>query len=241
VKISFLLLLLSLSLTTHAGERLEGISSSMEKKSANLFSKLFEDNVKNEDIYTTGKQQREEVTPEIKLEATRDPAKIKDGERHSDIKDNSDSFAPAQEKKSADTLSEIDIISDINAETESTIKQAHKRPTQVFINDGDSRQTTNENKAIHATNKSSALHASNEDKAIHATNKSSALHTSNENKAIQATKKSSALHASNKSNAIQTTDKDCVKEKVYSLDVDNASQYEHLEDFPFTYECVIRR
>ena len=109
----------------------------------------------NEDIDTTGKRQREEITPEIKFEATRDAAKIKDGERHSDIKDNSDSFAPAQEKKSADTLSEIDIINKLEAKP--TIKQAHKRPTQVFINDGDSRQTTNENKAIQATNKSSAL------------------------------------------------------------------------------------
>ena len=33
----------------------------------------------------------------------------------------------------------------------------------------------------------------------------------------------------------------CVKEKVYTLDVDNAEQYERLEDFPFTYECVITR
>jgi hypothetical protein len=87
VKISFLLLLLSISLTTRAGDRLEGISGSMAKKNANLFSKLFGDNVKNEDIDTTGKQQREEITPKIKLEAAHDTAKIKDSEvlQHTDL------------------------------------------------------------------------------------------------------------------------------------------------------------
>jgi len=33
----------------------------------------------------------------------------------------------------------------------------------------------------------------------------------------------------------------CAKEKVYTLDVENADQYERIEDFPFTYECVQRR
>jgi len=33
----------------------------------------------------------------------------------------------------------------------------------------------------------------------------------------------------------------CTKEKVYTLDVENADKYDRLEDFPFTYECVIRR
>ena len=38
----------------------------------------------------------------------------------------------------------------------------------------------------------------------------------------------------------QIVDKEagCIKEKVYTLDVDNADQYERLEDFPYTYECV---
>lgn len=30
----------------------------------------------------------------------------------------------------------------------------------------------------------------------------------------------------------------CIKQKVYTLDVENPEQYDRLEDFPFTYECV---
>ncbi len=39
----------------------------------------------------------------------------------------------------------------------------------------------------------------------------------------------------------QIVDKEegCIKEKVYTLDVDNVDQYERLEDFPYTYECVM--
>jgi len=39
----------------------------------------------------------------------------------------------------------------------------------------------------------------------------------------------------------QIVDKEagCVKERVYTLDVENPDQYERLEDFPYTYECVI--
>lgn len=39
-------------------------------------------------------------------------------------------------------------------------------------------------------------------------------------------------------NETQLASDDCVKEKVYTLDVENADQYERIEDFPFTYECV---
>jgi len=41
--------------------------------------------------------------------------------------------------------------------------------------------------------------------------------------------------------SIQLAGDGCVKEKVYTLDVENADQYERIEDFPFTYECVQRR
>jgi len=39
----------------------------------------------------------------------------------------------------------------------------------------------------------------------------------------------------------QNVEDGCVKEKLYTLDVENADQYERIEDFPFTYECVQRR
>ncbi len=198
---------LSISLNTQAGERLQGISGSMGK-SANPFTRLFGNDTADEDIDTTGKRQREEITLETKLEAERDVAQIKEGERHSGIKDDSASFAPDQEKESADTLVEIDIISDINgqfedainklqaAEMKPKIKLVHKKPTQLLNNDSVS---------------------------------------------IQATNKSNTLHATNETATIQAAIEDCIQEKVYSLDVNNTAQYERLEDFPFTYECVIRR
>ena len=37
------------------------------------------------------------------------------------------------------------------------------------------------------------------------------------------------------------SEKECLKTKVYSLDVENPEQYKRLEDYPFTYECVTRR
>ncbi|HDY84491.1 hypothetical protein LCGC14_0524130 [marine sediment metagenome] len=40
---------------------------------------------------------------------------------------------------------------------------------------------------------------------------------------------------------VQEDTETCMKEKVYSLNVENAAQYERLEDFPFTYECVTPR
>jgi hypothetical protein len=213
VNISFLILLLSISLNTQATERLQGISGSMGKPT-NPFSKLFDDGLENEDIDTTDKRQHEEITLETKLEAERDVAQIKEGERHSGIKDDSASFSPDQEKKSADALPEIDIISDINAQFEHTINKlqateevkpnietAHKRPTQVFINDSITILTKNETSQA----------------------------------------KNNSDHANNQTGTIQAPSDNCVKEKVYSLDVDNAAQYKRLEDFPFTYECVIRR
>jgi len=33
----------------------------------------------------------------------------------------------------------------------------------------------------------------------------------------------------------------CVQSKVYITDVENPEQYERLEDYPFTYECVTAR
>jgi hypothetical protein len=212
VNISFLILLLSISLNTQAGERLQGISGSMGK-STNPFSKLFDDGLENQDIDTTGKRQHEEITLETKLEAERDVAQIKEGERHSGIKDDSASFAPDQEKESAETLAEIDIISDINGQFEDTINKLQatevkpkikldpKRPTQLFNNDSVTIQTKNETSQA----------------------------------------KNNTQHATNQTATIQATTDNCVKEKVYSLDVDNAAQYKRLEDFPFTYECVIRR
>jgi len=209
VNISFLILLLGISLNTQAGERLQDISGSMGK-STNLFSKLFDDEHENAD--TTGKRQHEEITVETKLEAERDVAQIKEGERNSSIKDNSATFFPDQEKKSADAIPEIDIISDINAQFEDNInklqaaevkpkaKTASKKPTQIFINDSVTTPTTD------ATSQANDTH-----------------------------------HATNQTATIQATANNCVKEKVYSLDVDNAAQYERLEDFPFTYECVIQR
>jgi len=70
---------------------------------------------------------------------------------------------PKSKKKSAEIFPEIDIISDINAEFEATepkpmIKNANKRPTQLFINDSDIVQTKNENNGFKATNKSINLH-----------------------------------------------------------------------------------
>jgi len=43
------------------------------------------------------------------------------------------------------------------------------------------------------------------------------------------------------SDTTQLAGNGCVKEKVYTLDVENADEYERIEDFPFTYECVNRR
>ena|GEM_PF-1927068 len=215
MKISFLLLL-SVSLSTHAGERLQGISDSMGK-SANSFSQLFGNDTQNQNVDTTGKRQREEITVETKLEAELEAAKIKDGERHHGIKDDSASFGLDQEKKSAKSFIEIDIISDINAEFEDTInkleateakptiKNVNKIQTETIINNSDTVQTKNEDNGFKATNKSNTLHAANE------------------------------------INTTPAASKDCVKEKVYTLDVDNAAQYERLEDFPYTYECVIQR
>lgn len=176
------MLLLSISINTHAGERLEGISGSVGK-SANPFAKLLGNNTKDENISTSDKQQPEGITSDIMLKAE-------------------------QEKKSADTPAEINLIADINAEFEDTInklaveeikptlKSVQKKPTQLFNKDSE---------------------------VLHSSSKNNRLHTVNE---ISAT---------------QSSGEDCVKEKVYSLDVDNAAQYERLEDFPFTYECVIRR
>ena len=209
---SFFILLLSISLNVQAGDRLEGISGSMSK-STNPFSKLFDGSLETEDVDTTDKRQREEITPQTKLEAERDVAQIKEGERHSGIKDDSASFAPVQEKESAENLAEIDLISDINGQFEDTINKLqaaevmpdaetpHKRPTQLFINDSVTKLTQTESPQTgHNT-----------------------------------------LLANSQTATIKATSDSCVKEKVYSLDVDNAAQYERLEDFPFTYECVIRR
>ncbi len=194
MKISFLIVLLCICFNTQAGDRLQGIAGSMGKSNT-LFSKLFGDDVENEDVDTPIKRQREEITLETKLETEQDAAQIKNGERHADTTDDSASFSPVEEKKLIDTTPEIDIISDINAQFETTInklqatkaepkiKTEHKRPTQLFIN------------------------------------KNTSIHTAN----------------------IQGTGDECVREKVYSLDVENAAQYERLEDFPFTYECVIQR
>jgi hypothetical protein len=210
VNISFLILLLSIFLSTQAGERLQVISGSMAKTN-NPFSKLFDDGLENEDIDTTDKRQPEEITLETKLDA----AQIKEGEQHNGIKDGSANFAPEQQKEPANVLSEIDIISDINAQFADTInklqvsevnpkkKMAHKKPTQLFNNDS---------VAIHTTDKTS-----------------------------QATNKNINHHASKQTGTIQAANDNCVKEKVYTLDVANASRYERLEDFPFTYECVIQR
>jgi hypothetical protein len=214
VNINLLILLLSISLSTQAGERLQGISGSMGK-TTNPFSKLFDDGLENEDVDTTGKRQHEEITLETKLEAERDVAQIKDGERHSGIKDDSANFAPDKQKESANSLPEIDIISDINGQFEDTInklqvseetpsiKMAKKKPTQLFINDTATIQAKKETG--------------------------------------QTSNKNNTQHANNQTGSVQAKSDNCVKEKVYSLDVANASQYERLEDFPFTYECVIRR
>ena len=216
VKISCLILLLSIVSNTQAGERLQGISGSMGNNS-NLFSKLFDDDLENKDIDATDKRQHEEITIKTKLEAEHDMASIEDGQPHGGIKDDSTSFPPVQENNLADTLAEIDIISDINGQFEDTINQlqaaemtpqiktAQKKPTQLFIHDSVTTPAINENESFQTTNQSNILHAANETATVN------------------------------------TVSKDCVKEKVYSLDVDNAEQYERLEDFPFTYECVIGR
>ena len=192
VKISFLILVLSISINTHAGDRIDGISGSMGKSLLNPFSRLFNKESKDKDIVATDKQQSEDILEETKLQA----------------EDNSASLSSEQEKISTDALPEIDLISDINAEFEDTfnrlaaagakptVKSVRKKPTQLFIKD---------------------------------------------NSTIKATSESSSLHASNKISNVETSSDNCVKEKVYTLDVDNAAQYERLEDFPFTYECVIRR
>tara|TARA_R110002153_G_scaffold107109_4_gene246964 strand:+ start:128747 stop:129334 length:588 start_codon:yes stop_codon:yes gene_type:complete len=193
VKISFLILVLSISINTHAGDRIDGISGSMGKSLLNPFSRLFSKEPKDKDIVATDKQQSEDILEETKLQA----------------EDDSASLPSEQEKISTDAaLPEIDLISDINAEFEETfkklaaagakptVKSVRKKPTQLFIKD---------------------------------------------NSTIKATSESSSLHASNKISNVETSSDNCVKEKVYTLDVDNAAQYERLEDFPFTYECVIRR
>ena len=192
MKISFLILVLSISINTHAGDRIDGISGSMGKSLLNPFSRLFNKESKDKDIVATDKQQSEDILEETKLQA----------------EDNSASLSSEQEKISTDALPEIDLISDINAEFEETfkklaaagakptVKSVRKKPTQLFIKD---------------------------------------------NSTIKATSESNSLHASNKISNVETSSDNCVKEKVYTLDVDNAAQYERLEDFPFTYECVIRR
>lgn len=207
VNISFLILLLSIPLSALAGERLQGISGSMGK-SNNLFSTLFDDVLQKADVDTTDKPQDEEIIVEKKLEAEHGAAKIKDIKQHRGIKVDSTSLAPVQERKSADTFTEIDIISNINSQFEDTInklqaaegkpkpRKTHKRPTQLFTNDSVTMQTTD---------------------------------------------KGTSLHAANETAAIQATDEDCLREKVYSLNVEHAAQYKRLEDFPFTYECVIQR
>lgn len=57
----------------------------------------------------------------------------------------------------------------------------------------------------------------------------------------QTSTKLDSLHATNGTSSNQTQNRVCEKEKVYSLDVDNPEQYKRLEDFPFTYECVMHR
>lgn len=190
VKISFLLLLLSISINTPAGERIDGISGSMGKSFLKPFSSFFNKDTKDQVLDVTDEKKNEDVIVETKFEA--DPAYL----------------SSEQEKTSTNTLPEIDLIADINAEFEDTInnlakaesksalKSKHKKPIQLFPKD---------------------------------------LST------IKATSKNNALHATNKMNNSQPTNDTCVKEKVYSLDVEDASQYKHLEDFPFTYECVISR
>lgn len=205
MKISFLILLFSISTSIQAGDRLEGISGAMGNSSG-LFSKLFGNDTKNEDsdVDTSNKRQRAEITVETKREAERDAAQIKEGERHDNIQDDSANFLPEQENKTVVNIPEIDIFSDINAEFEDTMNKlevaepAHKRPTQLFVDDSGTLQTINKASPV-------------------------------------------PVHASNEIAAIQVTGQDCVKEKVYSLDVENTAQYERLEDFPFTYECVIQR
>lgn len=139
------------------------------------------------------------------------------GENKVAIKDDSASFTCYQEKKSTETIPEIDLTSDINAQFEITldklkaptvnpkIKTPHERPTHLFINNNDT------------------------------------IYASNENEISQSTNKSISYHADNQTATIQATGNDCIKEKVSSLDVKNVAQYERLIDFPFTYECVVAR
>lgn len=61
-----------------------------------------------------------------------------------------------------------------------------------------------------------------------------------DNETLQTTSNKDSLQALD-AIATPSASEACVEEKVYSLDVDNAAQYDRLEDFPFTYECVIRR
>lgn len=204
MKISFLILLLSISINTLAGERLEGISGSMGK-STGLFSKIFGEGTENTDIddNSIGQRQRDEITVESKRQAEQDASQLKEGERHSGIKDNSAKFAPEQEKKSADVFPEIDLIAAVNTEFEDTINKLEAaerkvitKPTQLFPDNSHSLQTAN---------------------------------------------KANPIQTANDVATIQPTNQDCVQEKVYSLDVENAAQYKRLEDFPFTYECVTQR
>jgi ElaB/YqjD/DUF883 family membrane-anchored ribosome-binding protein len=178
VKLSFLILLLSISINTQAGDRLDGISGSMGK-STNLLSKLLDKNTANEDVSASDTKQPIETTLGTKLSAD-------------------------SQQKSADTSTEInhitaelddtiDTLGSIDAKPEITSVQ--KKPTQLLNKDNETLQTTSNKDSLKAVNEIATPSAS----------------------------------------------KECVKEKVYSLDVDNAAQYERLEDFPYTYECVIQR
>lgn len=185
MKISFLILLFSISLTAHANERLKGISDSMGEST--LFKSMF-------DGPETQDRQREEITEEIKLQAESDVSQLKEGERHPGIKDDSHSFAPKKDKEYEDTVTDIDIISDINAEFEDLFKKlesAHRKPKQIFSDKKGTNQATINTDPIQKVNQLNSL-----------------------------------------------SDKACVKERVYTLNVENAAQYERLEDFPFTYECI---
>jgi hypothetical protein len=176
VKSSFLILLLSISINTYAGERLKGISGSMSN-GANPFSKLLGNSTL---INNTDDQSSAEQDAEISLPVKQDEQLTP---------------APTQINPIADINAEFD---DINKPVMTESKPVQKKPTQLFTNAVESVQTTNKTSAIQAVN--------------HITTPQ-----------------------------VQDLAEACVKEKVYSLDVDNASQYKRLEDFPFTYECVTRR
>ncbi len=83
MKISFLILLFSITLTAHAGDRLKDISGSMGKS-------IFSDKLTAKP--EPNKREREEITEELKLQAERDAAQITYGERNPGAKDNSGDF-----------------------------------------------------------------------------------------------------------------------------------------------------